>query len=340
MSLENVGITVLWMFLYGYVIVASIDFGAGFFSYYSFITGREHLVNGVIERYLSPMWEVTNVFLIFFMVGLIGFYPDTAYYYGTALLVPGSIALVLLALRGSFYAFSHYAKSSALYRFLYGATGLFIPASLATVLTISEGGFIDENNGKVTLALDRLLSNPYSWAVVLVAVTSVLYISASFLAYYAKKARDPAAAETLRRFALATALPTIFASLLVFFTLRTHNPGHFERMLDIYPLFLGSFGCFLVAFALQVTRKSYGWAFVWVMLQFLFALFGYGASHLPYLLEPYIKVHDSITSPQMGLALVIGLIAGLCLLIPSLVLLMKLFLFNTKYASGKLSEEP
>ncbi len=31
MTLEILGISVLWIFLFGYVIVASIDFGAGFF---------------------------------------------------------------------------------------------------------------------------------------------------------------------------------------------------------------------------------------------------------------------------------------------------------------------
>ncbi len=31
MTLEILGISVLWLFLLGYVIVASIDFGAGFF---------------------------------------------------------------------------------------------------------------------------------------------------------------------------------------------------------------------------------------------------------------------------------------------------------------------
>lgn len=111
------------------------------FSYYSAVTKREHIINKIIDRYLSPVWEVTNVFLVFFFVGLVGFFPETAYYYGTALLLPGGIALLLLAIRGSFYAFANYgARKSRLYLFLYGATGLFIPASLSTVLTISEGG--------------------------------------------------------------------------------------------------------------------------------------------------------------------------------------------------------
>jgi cytochrome d ubiquinol oxidase subunit II len=140
MSLEMIGISVLWTFLYGYIIVASIDFGAGFFSYYSHLTKTEHVVNKIIDRYLSPVWEVTNVFLVFFIVGIVGFFPDTAYYYGTALLIPGGIALILLTIRGSFYAFANYGgRDSKFFLFLYGMTGLFIPAALSTGLTISEG---------------------------------------------------------------------------------------------------------------------------------------------------------------------------------------------------------
>ncbi len=142
MTIEQIGITVLWIFLYGYLIVASIDFGAGFYAYYGRVIGIETVIGPVISRYLSPVWEVTNVFLVFFFVGIVGFFPETAYYYGTALLIPGSIALILLAIRGSFYAFANYgARKSNLYLLAYGATGLFIPAALSTVFTISEGGF-------------------------------------------------------------------------------------------------------------------------------------------------------------------------------------------------------
>ena len=99
--LEILGISVLWIFLFGYVIIASIDFGAGFFNAYSLIRGNDHILSKIIKRYLSPVWEITNVFLVFFFVGIVGFFPQTAYYYGTVLLVPASIALILLSIRGS-----------------------------------------------------------------------------------------------------------------------------------------------------------------------------------------------------------------------------------------------
>ncbi|UKS29360.1 cytochrome d ubiquinol oxidase subunit II [Paenibacillus sp. HWE-109] len=338
MSYEVIGITVLWIFLFGYLIVASIDFGAGFFSYYSTITGKRHLINKVIERYLSPVWEVTNVFLVFFFVGFVGFFPDTAYYYGTALLLPGSVAIILLAIRGSYYAFSNYGskKDSRFYLFLYGASGLLIPASLSTVLTISEGGYIavDDNN-QITFLFTKLFTSAYSWTVVLLAIVSVLYISAMFLCYYANRANDRGAFELVRKYAIAWSGPTILSSLLVFFAIRGHNAGHFQRMEDYAWMFVLSFVCFVVAIYLVWARKRLGLSFIFVLLQFGFAFFGYGAGHLPYILYPYLTIYDNFTSEPMAIALISVFVLGLLLLIPSLYLLMRLFLFDANYVQGK-----
>jgi cytochrome bd ubiquinol oxidase subunit II len=336
MKLEWIGITVLWTFLYGYLIVASIDFGAGFFSCYSTLTRKDHIINKIIDRYLSPVWEVTNVFLIFFIVGLVGFFPDTAWYYGTALLIPGTVALVLLTIRGSFYAFTHYgARKSRLYLYLYGLTGLFIPASLSTILTISEGGIIEKADGRILFHAERLFMSPYSWSVVFLALVSILYISASFLTFYADRARDIPAREQLRRYALFWSGPTILASLLVFWGLSRHNPEHFRNAIAHWWMFAASFLCFCAAVWLVWKRKRLGLSFILVMFQFAFAFFGYGSSHLPYLLYPYITVHSALTHSSMGWALVIAFIAGLLLLIPSLGLLLWLFLFNAKYVRGE-----
>lgn len=336
MSIELLGITVLWLFLYGYLIVASIDFGAGFYAYYGRLIGIESVIAPVISRYLSPVWEVTNVFFVFFFVGIVGFFPDTAYYYGTALLVPGSIALILLTIRGSYYAFANYgAKKNNFYLLAYGATGLLIPAALSTVFTISEGGFLSVSDNTVTLLLQELFFSTYSWAVVLLAISSVLFISSSFLTYYASRAEDKRALEWLRSFALWGGVPTIISSLFVFIALRNHNRVHFDQTLDLWWMFALSLICFIVAIWFIWRRERFGLAFLLVMLQFAFAFFGYGSSHLPFLLYPYLTLSTSVTNPVMGRALIIAFIAGLFLLIPSLWLLLRLFLFNIKYVKGE-----
>ncbi|CAG7615929.1 cytochrome d ubiquinol oxidase subunit II [Paenibacillus allorhizosphaerae] len=338
MSIEQLGITVLWSFLYGYLIVGSIDFGAGFYAYYGRMIGKESIIGPVISRYLSPVWEVTNVFLVFFFVGIVGFFPETAYYYGTALLIPGSIALILLSIRGSFYAFANYGvKKNSFYLLAYGATGLLIPASLSTVFTISEGGFLAVRGNEVVLLMEELFYSAYSWAVVLLAMSSVLFISSTFLTFYAARAKDENALELMRRFALWGGIPTIISSLFVFIALRNHNLEHFQRALDVWWMF----GLSLVSFAMAVwliwKQRSYGIAFVMVMLQFAFAFYGYGISHLPYLLYPYLTLYGGVTNPTMGRALVIVFIAGFALLVPSLILLLRLFLFNARYVKGELA---
>lgn len=336
MSYEIIGITVLWLFLYGYLIIASIDFGAGFFAFYARLTKQDHLINRLISRYLSPVWEITNVFFVFFYIGMVGFFPETAYYYGSALLVPASIAVILLAIRGSFYAFENYgSKQSIVYLFLYGATGLLIPASLSVALTISEGGFIVKQGDTVSLDYWELFTNPLSWSIVGLAIVSVLFISSTFLAFYASRAKDYPALKLMRKYAKFWSTPTIILALTSLIFLAQHNERHFQNMMDLWWLLGLSVAFFMIAMWLINSGRRYGLAFISVMLQFFTAFFAYGIGHYPYILDPYITVQSGATTPAMGIALIVAFIGGLLLLIPSLLLVFKLFLFDADYVKGK-----
>ncbi|MCQ6282577.1 cytochrome d ubiquinol oxidase subunit II [Bacillus sp. EB600] len=336
MTLEILGITVLWLFLFGYVILASIDFGAGFFNAYGMLTGKEHILSSVIERYLNPVWEVTNVFLVFFFVGIIGFFPKTAYYYGTSLLVPVSIGLVLLSIRGSYYAFTTYGGlKQKIFTYLYGLTGLFIPASLSIVLTISEGGFVRMENTRPVLDYWALFTSPLTWSIVVLSLAAVLYISAVFLTWYADRANDQLAFDLLRKYALFWSVPLLIAAAGIIVELRKHNPEHFNHLVSLWWMFGLSLLLFVGTGYLIWTRRSYKFAFWLLFWQFFLAFFGYGISHYPYLLYPYLSIYASFTNQSMAISLVIVFILGLGILIPSLYLLLKLFLFNEKYIQGK-----
>lgn len=338
MVYEVIGITVLWIFLFGYIIVASIDFGAGFFSLHAKLFGQSHEINDLIQRYLNPVWEVTNVFFVFFFVGIVGFFPDTAYYYGTVLLIPGSIALILLSIRGAFYAFENYGQDSKLsWLMLYAVSGLLIPASLSTALTISEGGYIIESSsGNVDLNWTELLLSPFGWAVVLLAIVSVLYISSGFLTFYAHRAKDTSAYQLMRKWFLKWGAPMIMMSLFVFLSLRIQNEAHFmSAVFDYGWLFIISFIAFAIAGVLTLLKKAHGIAFIFVIIQMGTAFFGYGLSKLPYILYPYVHIDDAVTNDSMALVLTIAFIGGLLLLLPSLFFILKLFVFDKDYVRGK-----
>lgn len=100
MSLEIIGISVLWIFLFGYVIVGSIDYGAGFFNAYSILSGKQHILSKIIQRYLSPVWEVTNVFFVFFFVGIVGFSQKPHFIMGQLSLFREALRLFCLPFAG------------------------------------------------------------------------------------------------------------------------------------------------------------------------------------------------------------------------------------------------
>lgn len=92
---------------------------------------------------------------------------------------------------------------------------------------------------------------------------------------------------------------------------------------------------FLITVRFIWIRRNYGIALALLLGQFAFAFYAYGVSHYPYLLYPYLTLYDSFTNKAMATALVIAFILGFCLLIPSLYLVFRLFLFDKDYVRGK-----
>lgn len=334
--MEILGITVLWTFLFGYVILGAIDFGAGFFNAYSILTGKERILSNVIRRYLSPAWEVTNVFFVFFFVGIVGFFPQSAYYFGTILLIPGSIALILMAIRGSYYAFEAYGtKGHKGYAFMYGLAGLLIPASLSVVLAIAQGGFVSIEDGNPILDYRALFLSPVSWSIVVLALIAVLYVSAVFLTWYADKANDKEASNLMRKYALIWAVPLIVAASGIIIELYSHNRALFDGIMNLWWMFVISFVLWALTVWFILKRKNYTTA-VWLLIgQFAFAFYGYGIAHYPYLLYPHLTIHEGFTNEAMAISLVVVFVLGLALLIPSIYLLLRLILFDKKYIEGK-----
>ena len=100
-------------------------------------------------------------------------------------------------------------------------------------------------------------------------------------------------------------------------------------------MFALSFALYFGTIYLLWKKRSFMLAFLLLVGQFAFAFFAYGLSHYPYLLYPYLTIYDSFTNQSMAISLVIAFVLGLGVLIPSLYLLGKLFLFNRNYIQGK-----
>jgi cytochrome d ubiquinol oxidase subunit II len=252
------------------------------------------------------------------------------------LLLPGSIALILLVLKGTFFAYCHYAKVRHwAYYLLQGLAGLLLPMVLVSLIPVSEGGFVTEVDGKLVLLFEKVMTSPLQWTFVLFALLSVLFVSAVFLNFYATKAGSPVAAAKFRTVALNLGLPALGSGAFILLPLANVRPQHFLSIATDYSWLLLISGAFFVtAYMLLQKNRRAGWSFLLVIAQYAFAVMAYGYSHLPYLLYPQLNINDALVNPVMYHYLMWAMVGGLCILIPGLLFLAWLFLFSKDYVKN------
>ncbi len=337
MSDSELAILIIWVFLFIYSIAGSIDFGAGF---WALVFGRRQDTKAaeIANRFLSPSWKVTNVFLVLLAVGLVGFFPKATFYLSGLLLLPASLALSLLLLRSAFmvYAYSVH-QYQGLLPLVSGATGLLIPGLLVSVLPVTLGGFVDMSSGQPNLLFGKLMTSPTEYAHLGFGITTELFLSSLFLADYAREADDEATFHSYRRAAIALGPTTLGMAILTSLTFEREAQWIVANMRAEWGWFALSVAAFAIGYSAlwwKDPRGKPGFARVAVLaivVQYAFASIGYGRAHMPYIIYPYLTVDMGFTSAQMFNALLVGYAVGIGVLIPVFIWFWKLFLKDKRY---------
>ncbi|ALC89589.1 hypothetical protein AM500_07305 [Bacillus sp. FJAT-18017] len=344
-----IAITILWGFVFIYAVMATMDFGAGFWSMI-YINKPKSKATNIANRYLSPTWEVTNTFIVALVIAVYSLFPRGAYTLGTVLLIPGSIILALLALRSAFLVFSNIAEE---YRkpltYVSGICGFLIPGLLISVLPITHGQYIDTlEGGRQTLNLGRLFTSPNEYAFFAFAISSTLFLSSLLLADYSKVSDEMDAYKVYRRDALIMGPVSIVMTLAIMITLEREVSWLYERMLEYIPLLFLSFGFFLLGGlalflpSLKDGKKVIGMprlAVIAITGQYLVASYVYGKAHLPYLVYPDVTIHSAFTDPNSFRAVFATYIVGFAILFPGFIYFWSLFMHDKKYLRQK-REDP
>src|SRR5579872_1834986 len=123
-----------------YMILSSIEFGTSFFQ----LNPNILIDDTILKKYIQPVWEVTNVFLVFAIVSIFTFFPGATYYLGTNLLVPISLGLTVLGLRGLFLMIIYYKDSKKhIIKFLFFLTSFIAPVLLSNIFIYFLTGSIN-----------------------------------------------------------------------------------------------------------------------------------------------------------------------------------------------------
>ncbi|RLQ97844.1 cytochrome d ubiquinol oxidase subunit II [Falsibacillus albus] len=337
-----IAITILWGFVFIYAVMATMDFGAGFWSMVYYNRDKTKATN-IANRYLSPTWEVTNVFIVNIVVGVYSLFPGAAYTLGTVLLIPGSIILLLLSIRSAFLVFSHVADDyRKILTYISGISGIIIPAFLISVLPVSHGGFVDFTDGKHILLLKDLFTSPNEYAFIAFAICSTLFLSSLLLADYSKAAKERDAYEVYRRDSMILGPITLASAFLIMLTLRTESTWLYEKMMDHLPLLLTSLFFFIVGgLAIYLPKDKNGikgyprLAVISVTLQYMIASYVYGHAHLPYFIYPGLTIESGFTDPSSFRAVFTIYIVGFLILFPGFVYFWSLFMKDKRYVRQK-----
>ncbi len=329
----TIAFVALWTFLFLYGVLAAIDFGAGFLYWWADLTDRNSAVQRVILRYLSPVWETTNVFLVFFVVGLVGYFPRAAATFGTLLFVPVGIALMLILLRGAFFAFHHLVgKDQRLFAPIFGISSFLIPLFLVPFLAVWDNAQFVSGSGLARVSVAAVLFNPLSVALALVALTILCSLASLFLSWYAARVGEERAFRYFHRLARGFAPLMLLGGVLLAVALRFYAHWHLTALEGYWPWLLLAALCLAGAWLLLLRRPRpdragrYGLALLLNVAGYGLVFYAYGLSHLPYLLYPALTLSNTATDPAMFTALTVTVIGGSILLIPSLLLLYGLFL--------------
>lgn len=325
-------ITLLWIFVFIYAVAATIDFGAGFWSMI-YLGRRQMRATKIANRYLSPSWEVTNVFIVLIIVALVSFFPGATYTLGTVLLIPGSFVILLLALRSAYLVFSHTAKDyERVLTYISGISGFLIPGLLILILPISHGGYIETIDGTGQLSIGALVTSWSTYAFVAFAISSTLFLSSLLLCDYSNVANDDEAFQIYKRDAQMIGPIVLLSAFFIMLAIRMEAYWLYENMMEQINWLIASIVVFMIGYGVLWLKKPIPrLAVLGIVVQYLLASYAYGVSHLPYIVYPSVTIESGFTHPSMFRALFVSYIVGFAILIPGFIYFWRLFMKDRRY---------
>lgn len=294
--------TLVLLFITLYAVLSSIEFGAAIY----LALPRPLITREQVEQYFGPVWESTNVFLIFSLVGLVMFFPAVVPYLAE-LYALASVALLFFVVRvlgifGIFYGDSKHPAFKA----------LFAIGSLGAPLALS-GAFYVSLTGTAPAVLPTTLLLAI-WGAV---VSAICILSATFILHVARSQVDTA--RFARTQLVGSGVFLLCAAHILAFSPALIQPG-------IVPLLAFTVILLSTSLAIVLRERTHPLAaFLAHALAVAALIYGTALSHLPYLIYPVLSIETAFTAPEMFLAMLSVVPFGLLIAIPTIGLLWHLY---------------
>jgi cytochrome bd ubiquinol oxidase subunit II len=318
-----------------YAVFGSADFGAGFWDLTAGGARRGARLRGMVQRSMSPVWEANHVWLIFVLVILWTAFPVVYGSIFSTLSIPLFLAAIGIIFRGAAFALRGHAATINEARVLgavFALSSVLIPFFLGAVIGGVASGRVPVGNAAGDLITSWL--NPTSALIGVVGVLSGAYLAAVYLAGDSERAELPDLVRAFRARALGMGVATGAVALAGLFVLRSDARDLYDGLTSggglAMVLVSGAAGLGTLAL---VYRERYGLARVTAAGAVAAIIVGWVIAQSPYVLPGELTLEQAAASDATLSAVVIGVAAGMVILVPSLWWLYRLVL------QGRLDQE-
>jgi cytochrome d ubiquinol oxidase subunit II len=310
-----------------YALSGGADFGAGMWDL--FASGKSaRKQREVIADTIAPIWEANHVWLILVVVLLFTIFPSAFAAMMIDLHIPLTIVLIGIVLRGSAFVFRKYGvqkpEDHQLWSTIFGVSSLVTPFFLGIVLGAVSTGDIRVEEGVTRIDLIGSWLTPYALLCGLFAQTIFAFLAAAYLADDHREDVDLRA--VFRSRALLSGLMVYPLALVLFFVAKDGAPNIYHELTDTWGLVLiVATGAVTSITVLSLWQDRPRIARLGAMAQVSLILLGWGIAQYPYMIYPDLTISGT-AGPDVTLELVlVALIVGFIVLIPSLFYLFYIF---------------
>ncbi len=342
MSLPYLLLAIIWFALIAYACSGGADFGAGVWDLLAF--GPEaSQQRTLIDQALGPIWEANHVWLVFLVVGLFSAFPTPFSIIATVLFFPLVFALIGIVLRGSAFVFRTHGlragkASIKIWTRVFSSASILTPLCLGFSAAAVASGQLHVHGSNAQANLGSLWLTPFALTIGLMAVALCATLAAIYLTVEATNNEQANMAATFRLRGLISGAITALLGALGLLQASSAAPILWHGMLDHARLLVIATMLIGAVAAGALFFKYYRIARIFIVAEAAFLLGTWGVSQIPYLVPPDITVNAGAGPTSTLLLLLIGVIIGLIIVLPSMWLLFRIF--KLKNRVGILEQGP
>jgi cytochrome d ubiquinol oxidase subunit II len=321
---------VLWAAVIAYALFAGADFGGGIWDLLASGPRREEQRRSV-ARAMGPVWEANHVWLIFMITGLFTAFPSVFSLLAIRLYVPFSLILVGIVFRGASFVFRAHASEQSRSRIAWGS--IFGIASLITPFllgacagAVASGEVASTRCAPAACAIDLGgWTTPFALVCGALALAICAGLAAAYLTVEEEALGHTRLAGDFRARALLAGTAAALLSALALPLAASTAPRLWAGLTGrAAPLTIAAAGYAVIAATAMLLRR-YRLARVAAASQVVAILSGWAVAQYPDLVPPNLSVTATAAPPETMALLLITFTTGGALLLPSLLLLFRVF---------------